>query len=335
MIDRISIVSRLAQTLYADGVPADRVKYIPHHMALLDVVAESFATGKAPSVPLSLMAGDPCPYEPVGGSELDQPIPFMVVEPSPAPSPETSPEGAAAVVEPVKIVAETQRSKPGPKSRIDWDAETRLGKMGDAELAKVLGVTPNSVRMARVARGIAYEPDRTGNRQGPKSIDWDNEPRLGKMTDKALAEILGVNPSAVHQARAKRGIPAHVPRPGTGARPPSAPAGIDWNAETRLGQVRDSELARELGVSPGAVHQARQARGIPSASPKPKAPPPPTVTPERQAELDKIEAAVQAGKVKRITPEEAKANLEAKYRAERAQYGWKPRAAKKGKAVAS
>lgn len=79
MIDRISIVSRLTQVLYQGGVPADRVAYIPHHLALLDVIAESFATGKAPSVPLALMAGDPCPYEPVGGSELDQPVPFTTV----------------------------------------------------------------------------------------------------------------------------------------------------------------------------------------------------------------------------------------------------------------
>lgn len=332
MIDRLAIVSRLAQTLYADGVPADRVAYLPHHLVLFDAIAQSYATGTAPSIPLSLMAGELCPFEPVGGSELDQPIPFIVVEPAPEPEPETSPKGAAAVVE---SVAATGRGKPGPKSRIDWDAETRLGKVGDAELAAILGVTPNSVRMARVARGIAYAPDRTGNRHGPKSIDWDNEHRLGKMTDKALAEILGVNPSAVHQARHKRRIAAFVPRPGDGGRPPSAAAGINWNAETRLGQVKDSELARELGVSPGAVHQARQARGIPSASPKPKAPTATPVTPERQAELDKIEAAVKAGKIKRITPEEAKANLDAKYRAESARYGYKSRAQKGKAGVAS
>lgn len=286
MIDRISIVSRLTQVLYPDGVPADRVAHLPHHLALLDVVAESVATGKAPSVPLSLMAGELCPFGPVGGSELDQPIPFVVEvaapEPAPEPAPETPPAPAAAAV--VEVAAKT--AAPAPKKgaqlrkvRVDWEKETRLGKMTDSALARDLGVTSNAVRQARIARKIPYTADSFAYKFGSKGIDWDNESRLGK--------------------------------------------------------VSDGVLAAEYGVNPSAVHQARQARGIPSATPKPRAPTPPAVTPERQAELDKIGAAVREGKVTRITPEQAKADLEAKYRAEGVRYGYKSRAQKKGAGVAS
>ena len=40
-------------------------------------------------------------------------------------------------------------------------------------------------------------------------------------------------------------------------------AGIDWDAEPRLGVRPDAELARELGVSTNSVFCARRNRGIP------------------------------------------------------------------------
>lgn len=41
---------------------------------------------------------------------------------------------------------------------------------------------------------------------------------------------------------------------------------IDWDKQP-LGRVSDSELARRLGVTPGAVRQARARRGIAAALP--------------------------------------------------------------------
>jgi hypothetical protein len=147
MIDRISIVSRLTQVLYPAGVPADRVAHLPHHLALLDVVAESVATGKAPSVPLSLMAGDPCPYEPVGGSELDQPVPFVPVVPVPVrPEPTTPVKPATA-----KAKANVVERGRGKRSGIDWSRVPDLWTESPTELAAKYGVTASAVYKARQA----------------------------------------------------------------------------------------------------------------------------------------------------------------------------------------
>lgn len=137
MITRPSIVSRLTQTLYPEGVPAAHVAHLPHVLALLDVVAEAAATGKAPSVPLALMAGEPCPYEPTDTPE--DAIPFVPVVPVPkAPAPVKT-GGARA-----------GRGRP----LVDWDNEKRLGKVSDSEIARNIGVSIESVRQARVKRGI-------------------------------------------------------------------------------------------------------------------------------------------------------------------------------------
>lgn len=49
--------------------------------------------------------------------------------------------------------------------------------------------------------------------------------------------------------------------------PNAAPKYIDWDAEP-LGEIPDTELARELGVRPGAVLEARQKRGIAAVPPR-------------------------------------------------------------------
>lgn len=49
--------------------------------------------------------------------------------------------------------------------------------------------------------------------------------------------------------------------------PNAAPKYIDWDAEP-LGAIPDTELARELGVRPAAVLEARQKRGIAAAPPR-------------------------------------------------------------------
>jgi hypothetical protein len=76
------------------------------------------------------------------------------------------------------------------------------------------------------------------------------------MPDVRLAKLLGVRYQAVRGAREARGIP---------------PVGLrrvrsdeEWARETRLGKVRDGDLATALGVSLHTVLLARQRLGIPS-----------------------------------------------------------------------
>jgi hypothetical protein len=148
IVDRISIVSRLTQVLFVDGVPANRVAHLPHYLALLDVVAESVATGKAPSVPLALMAGDPCPYEPVGGSELDQPVPFVPVVPVPVRPEPTAPVKPATAKAKVKV----ERRPHGGRKGTDWSQVPDFWTASPKKLAEQYGVSESAVYQARSVR---------------------------------------------------------------------------------------------------------------------------------------------------------------------------------------
>lgn len=105
-------------------------------------------------------------------------------------------------------------------------------------------------------------------------IDWDNEPRLGVMSDEKLAYELGVSRKTVTRARKQRGIRSSTDASGVGVR-----KGIDWDNEPRLGVVGDTVLAKELGVTAVTVLTARRKRGLASPVPpsgrKPEAAPPP------------------------------------------------------------
>lgn len=81
MITRPSIVSRCLEVLYPERIERAQYSALVRQMALLDVVAESVATGKAPSVPYSFMAADPCPFEDTGMSE-NTPVPFVPTVPT-------------------------------------------------------------------------------------------------------------------------------------------------------------------------------------------------------------------------------------------------------------
>lgn len=89
-------------------------------------------------------------------------------------------------------------------------------------------------------------------KRGPKGIDWDAQP-LGDVTDREIAERLGVTATAVTYARIKRGIPAYAQR--------TSPLGIEWDAEP-LGQEPDGTIAERLGVHVATVRYARTTRGI-------------------------------------------------------------------------
>lgn len=106
-------------------------------------------------------------------------------------------------------------------------------------------------------------------------IDWDTEPRLGKVPDGTLARLLGVSVATIRSARIARGIPIYyagmeLGQPSTPAvtsvkRSPGRPKGrqsVDWDAEPRLGQMSDLALSKELRVNRKSVQRARVKRGI-------------------------------------------------------------------------
>ncbi len=88
-----------------------------------------------------------------------------------------------------------------PRSaHINWDAQP-LGLMIDAELGEKLGLSGETVRLQRVARGIErYKPPKP-------NFDWKAEP-LGKVPDQQIARKLGVSLQVVQRARRARGIPS-------------------------------------------------------------------------------------------------------------------------------
>lgn len=104
---------------------------------------------------------------------------------------------------------ETRESPRKANGRVDWDRETRLGKMPDGTLAEILGLSKAAVQKQRKKRGL---PLVKVKRKGFQRIgvDWDKEP-LGKMPDQDLATLLDCAPQSVRYARESRGIaPYHA-----------------------------------------------------------------------------------------------------------------------------
>jgi len=90
---------------------------------------------------------------------------------------------------------------------IDW-TDIPLGTDTDAAIAQTYGLKPQTVANARRMRSIpSYKP----YSKAIQKVDWDDEPRLGKMPDRMLQRLLGAASSAsVTAARQRRGIPKFV-----------------------------------------------------------------------------------------------------------------------------
>jgi hypothetical protein len=131
----------------------------------------------------------------------------------------------------------------GPRG-INWD-EQPLGEVHDRVLAERLGCTPQAVYSARKARGIPPSPD---TRPAPQRCDPAAfAHRLGQgITDRDLAEELGLSVMQIRWARAKAGIPS---------------TRRNWN-DMPLGSVPDRALADKHGVDNKTVANARWRRGI-------------------------------------------------------------------------
>lgn len=86
-------------------------------------------------------------------------------------------------------------------------------------------------------------------------MDWDNEERLGKMSDVELAILLGVAQNTVCQARTRRGIP-----PFEGPRRKYVKWNPEWNA--LLGTMPDAKVSQATGASHLNVFMRRKKLGI-------------------------------------------------------------------------
>ena len=83
---------------------------------------------------------------------------------------------------------------------INWD-KAPLGERPDSVVAKMYGVLQETVRRARLQRGIkATYIDR---------VDWGKQP-LGKKPDAEIAKEIGCNRESVRSARVRRGIPSVI-----------------------------------------------------------------------------------------------------------------------------
>lgn len=104
---------------------------------------------------------------------------------------------------------------------------------------------------------------RTGN-TGRKGIRWNESlvARLGTVTDRELADELGISRHAVLRQRASRGIKAHG-RPFGQAQ---FERSLAWRTRARslLGTMPDQAIAASFGVSKPAVCLWRRKLGIPS-----------------------------------------------------------------------
>lgn len=165
-----------------------------------------------------------------------------------------------------------------------------LQTMPDDWVAEKYHTTVFDVFVARVQAGYARV------RGKGFTHEWHNDPRLGKISDRELAQMLGCSVTTVARHRKKLHIPpaqsdvfagvddlGEVPdsviarrlnisrstvtaeriRRGIPSAREVYGTEIDWDAVSELGQVEDKVLARKLGVSRPTVVRQRVKRGIP------------------------------------------------------------------------
>lgn len=131
--------------------------------------------------------------------------------------------------------------RPGTHAGIDWTS-VPLGRETDNELARRLGVATGSVARQRVRRKIP-RCDRS------RVSTTGCLPLLGQLSDRKVAELCGLDESAVRAQRARRGVSAYRPR-------------VEWDREP-LGATWDTAIAARLNVSVSAVCDARRRRKVP------------------------------------------------------------------------
>jgi hypothetical protein len=138
------------------------------------------------------------------------------------------------------------------RDRFVWPAELAdlLGKVPDAELARIAGVCVKTVATERLRRRIAaFASHRRRYEWTPESIAL-----LGSAIDAEVAAALGISHSAVAYKRLLLGIAPFCPL--THERIPA----FSWTAErlALLGKMSDQQVATELGTSANSVCRKRR-----------------------------------------------------------------------------
>jgi DNA-binding CsgD family transcriptional regulator len=141
------------------------------------------------------------------------------------------------------------------------------------ELLERYGIGYTTTSRLRAELAIPAPPRRRKEGRRESAYFWTAEEKalLGKMSDKEVAERVGVTPSAAKRQRLVLGIPA-LPRSDY----------HQWTAEelSLIGRLKDREVAARVGVSIRAVGQKRRRLGVP--------PPPRIELAERRATASPI-----------------------------------------------
>lgn len=151
---------------------------------------------------------------------------------------------------PSKVINKKKASKPRRRrSKIDAFRD-QVGKIPDAKIAEMAGVSVEGVRMYRRRHGIALEPSARRRRGSRKA---------------AVPATPAVEIAAVVEAAADEPKPAKEARPRRSRRSKVDPY------RDQVGIVPDSEIAALAEVTPEAVRMYRRKHNIPATWRKPSA----------------------------------------------------------------
>lgn len=139
-------------------------------------------------------------------------------------------------------------------NKVEWTPamDALLGTITDTDLAKLMGCSKSSVLTRRRQLGIpsCYQSHKPLNK-----FVWTSEidAQIGSMSDKQLAEKLGVTPTTVGKRRRLLGIAAKV-----------EPLSSIWTPEldALFSTTSNVEIASLLGISPPTVQRRRKILNI-------------------------------------------------------------------------
>ena len=165
--------------------------------------------------------------------------------------------GKAATVQFKRQELKIKPFKPKPGARegkrrpnFNWTKEALglLGTKPDSEIAKLLGLSSNTVSHKRRSQGIVGRKPKRDPIVMPEHLIH----HLGKWTDAKIAKEIGVSANAVSKYRRRRQIKATIEH-----------NALSPKAIPMLGTMQDAELARMFNVTNTTIHTHRLKLGRP------------------------------------------------------------------------